>query len=297
MKKILNKKSIFIILILIFISSFTISCSQDKRPLAECYAWKAVKDDVEINLIGTVHPVKNDYNLLNEKIIQALNNTDILSVEIDLENSENIKYLSESQLLQQGDSIENYFNADEIIKLKSIYDQLGVDSELIYKLTPQSAVNMIIAKIYIQSGFNGDSLDSLLRNEARSKKITINELEGVKVQKETMDDVYNLDECKKVLTEFNENTINETYTSSNELYNAYVKGDTTVPILQIDKMKRDQRVYDILIKSRNLTMANKIIELSKDGKKHTIAVGFMHYFGDDSILAILEQNGFEIIKL
>jgi len=64
------------------------------------------------------------------------------------------------------------------------------------------------------------------------------------------------------------------------------------------EMKSNEpETYKIMLTDRNINMVNKIVELTKDGKKHTIAVGAGHFIGEDNMLKLLEDKGYKITRI
>ena len=57
------------------------------------------------------------------------------------------------------------------------------------------------------------------------------------------------------------------------------------------------QVRDELIGKRNATMAERIREMTKDGRSYFVVVGCGHFVGPDGIVARLRQSGFTVERL
>ncbi len=79
----------------------------------------------------------------------------------------------------------------------------------------------------------------------------------------------------------------------------YVNGDVESANEYEYKMMEtyDDETYEILIKDRNIKIVEKIKANMTDGKKHTLAVGYRHFMGKDSIIKLLELEGYTVKKL
>ena len=49
-----------------------------------------------------------------------------------------------------------------------------------------------------------------------------------------------------------------------------------------------------MITNRNKAMTKKIDELFLDNETYTVAVGALHFFGDESIIKMLENKGYTV---
>ena len=110
----------YLILFLITIFTFTLSSCSTKpveKETARGYIWEATKDDKTVTLVGTIHIGNNSISLLNDDIKQIIDNTDILSVELDLSLPSNLSEIQASGYLAKEDTIENYLSEDEIEKM------------------------------------------------------------------------------------------------------------------------------------------------------------------------------------
>lgn len=134
--------------------------------------------------------------------------------------------------------------------------------------------------------------------KANGDNITINELEGVDYQLETINKTFTWEYLKKYLNDYSNSNIDEEVDIAKNLFNAYKTGDIEFIEESNNKMKNDNpEYYKIMLTDRNIGMTNKIDELIKDGKNHTVAVGAAHFIGEDGILKLLEEKGYKITRV
>ncbi|WP_195428577.1 TraB/GumN family protein [Clostridium sp. D46t1_190503_E9] len=307
MKGILKFKNLLCFFIISFFITTLVSCNNKtiEKEISKGYIWEATDGTNSINLVGTIHLGSNNINFLNNDIKRIIDETDVLSVELDLSLKENIDKVQSSGYLKDGETIEKYLSEDEINKLYSILNTLSPNFN-IKKIQTLNAftLNSVLTNLcYAKAGIIGNGLDLIMMNQVKLRKtngdnIRINELEGVDSQLETMSEIFTWEYLKEYLNNYSNSNISEEVDTAKNLFNAYKNGDIGYIEELNNKMKTSNpEYYNIMLKNRNINMANKIDELVKDGKKHTVAVGAAHFIGDDSILKFLEEKGYEITRI
>lgn len=300
----------YLILFLITIFTFTLSSCSTKpveKETARGYIWEATKDDKTVTLVGTMHIGNDNVSLLNDDIKQIIADTDVLSVEVDLSVPSNLSEIQAAGYLSKEDNIENYLSKDEIEKLSSIYKALepNFNIDQVKNFTSYFLSSLLTNLIYSHAGISGPGLDALMINSMNSRlrkgeDVQINELEGVDNQLETLNLLFSWDSFKDLINESYEIVIVEKNAKEEplKLFEIYTNGDIDSMAEIYNQQKIDDpESYKILLLDRNILMANKIDELIKDGRKHTVAVGAGHFVGDDSILKLLEEKGYTITRV
>ncbi|MBS5307655.1 TraB/GumN family protein [Clostridium sp.] len=307
MKFIFKFKNLLFIFIIAFFTTTLVACNNKsiEKEVSKGYIWEATNGSTSVNLVGTIHLGSNNINFLNDDIKRIIDETDVLSVELDLSLKENIEKTQSSGYLKDRKTIENYLSEDEINKLSSIINTLSPKFNIkeINNLNSFSLISLLTNLCYAKAGILGNGLDLIMINGVKLRKangdnITINELEGVDYQLETINKTFTWEYLKKYLNDYSNSNINEEVDIAKNLFNAYKTGDIEFIEESNNKMKNDSpEYYKIMLTDRNIGMTNKIDELIKDGKKHTVAVGAAHFIGDDGILKLLEEKGYKITRV
>ena len=307
MKFIFKFKNLLFIFIIAFFTTTLVACNNKsiEKEVSKGYIWEATNGSTSVNLVGTIHLGSNNINFLNDDIKRIIDETDVLSVELDLSLKENIEKTQSSGYLKDGKTIENYLSEDEINKLSSIINTLSPKFNIkeINNLNSFSLSSLLTNLCYAKAGILGNGLDLIMINGVKLRKangdnITINELEGVDYQLETINKTFTWEYLKKYLNDYSNSNIDEEVDIAKNLFNAYKTGDIEFIEESNNKMKNDSpEYYKIMLTDRNIGMTNKIDELIKDGKKHTVAVGAAHFIGDDGILKLLEEKGYKITRV
>ena len=307
MKFIFKFKNLLFIFIIAFFTTTLVACNNRsiEKEVSKGYIWEATNGSTSVNLVGTIHLGSNNINFLNDDIKRIIDETDVLSVELDLSLKENIEKTQSSGYLKDGKTIENYLSEDEINKLSSIINTLSPKFNIkeINNLNSFSLSSLLTNLCYAKAGILGNGLDLIMINGVKLRKangdnITINELEGVDYQLETINKTFTWEYLKKYLNYYSNSNIDEEVDIAKNLFNSYKTGDIEFIEESNNKMKNDSpEYYKIMLTDRNIGMTNKIDELIKDGKKHTVAVGAAHFIGEDGILKLLEEKGYKITRV
>lgn len=282
MKFIFKFKNLLFIFIIAFFTTTLVACNNKsiEKEVSKGYIWEATNGSTSVNLVGTIHLGSNNINFLNDDIKRIIDETDVLSVELDLSLKENIEKTQSSGYLKDGKTIENYLSEDEINKLSSIINTLSPKFNIkeINNLNSFSLSSLLTNLCYAKAGILGNGLDLIMINGVKLRKangdnITINELEGVDYQLETINKTFTWEYLKKYLNYYSNSNIDEEVDIAKNLFNSYKTGDIEFIEESNNKMKNDSpEYYKIMLTDRNIGMTNKIDELIKDGKKHTVAV-------------------------
>ncbi|MDB1968791.1 MULTISPECIES: TraB/GumN family protein [Clostridium] len=307
MKFIFKFKNLLFIFIIAFFTTTLVACNNKsiEKEVSKGYIWEATNGSTSVNLVGTIHLGSNNINFLNDDIKRIIDETDVLSVELDLSLKENIEKTQSSGYLKDGKTIENYLSEDEINKLSSIINTLSPKFNIkeINNLNSFSLSSLLTNLCYAKAGILGNGLDLIMINGVKLRKangdnITINELEGVDYQLETINKTFTWEYLKKYLNDYSNSNIGEEVDIAKNLFNSYKTGDIEFIEESNNKMKNDSpEYYKIMLTDRNIGMTNKIDELIKDGKNHTVAVGAAHFIGEDGILKLLEEKGYKITRV
>ena len=299
-----NKTSIILSFLIIFVFTLT-GCTNKPVEKAESrgYIWEATKDNNTVTLVGTIHIGDNAVNLLNDDVKKILADTDVLSVELDLSSNSNIQKIQSASYLPQGETIDKYLSQDEVEKLTSIFKPLNLNSRKIENLNSFSLSSLFTNLVYAKAGIAGSGLDILMINEINSRKtkgdkVEVNELEGADFQLDMADDFFSWDSTKEFINNYSEDYLKNEINSATNLMEAFKNGDTKVLEDGNLELKNDSlEKYNMMLTDRNINMTNKIDELIKDGRKHTVAVGAGHFIGDDSVLKFLEEKGYTVTRI
>ena len=295
----LSTSLILVFMILVTLVGCNPESSEDKRPVAKGFIWEATSSEGEVvTLVGTMHPAPNTHILLNDKLKEILNSSDILTVEVDITLDSNMDKSNKSMYLDTGDTVENYLSTDEITKLSEILKSYNVNIDKVKNYNSHVIAQLISNLVLGKINYNAGSTDTLLIIEAKKNKIEVDEIESMDFQINLLKDLFDWETLKLMINEYDDEYVNEELEIATNLFNNYVNSDIeSAEKIEVLAREKDGEAYNIVSTERNKGMADKIDELIKDGKKRVVAVGYRHYIGEDSVLDFLEEKGYTISKL
>lgn len=288
--------AIFIFLgIVIYFSSLDLK--SDLKPEAKGFQWEVTKNNKSMYLIGTMHPINKEYNYFNKNVKDIIRKTDVLAVEIN-PSKEEIDNINAKNVYTNGHSIEDELNENQIKNLKSICNEIGIDYKAIKNLKPHIIMNKLESVLYYKANLVMETFDDMLKDTIVSKGKRVVQLENMEFQMDLLSKINGLESLKLNLNNYKKGKFleggEETIKYSKELMDGYAKGDKAIMEKAIELQKKNPLSYRVMITNRNKVMTKKIDELFADNEIYTVAVGTLHFFGDESIIKMLENKGYTV---
>lgn len=288
--------AIFIFLgIAIYFSSLDLK--SDFKPEAKGFQWEVTKNNKSMYLIGTMHPINKEYNYFNKNVKDIIRKTDVLAVEIN-PSKEEIDNINAKNVYINGHSIEDELNENQIKNLKSICNEIGIDYKDIKNLKPHIIMNKLESVLYYKANLVMETFDDMLKDTIVSKGKRVVQLENMEFQMDLLSKINGLESLKLNLNNYKKGKFlesgEETIKYSKELMDGYAKGNKAIMEKAIELQKKNPLSYRIMITNRNKVMTKKIDELFLDNETYTVAVGALHFFGDESIIKMLENKGYTV---
>lgn len=284
-----------------------------KRKLAELKAaacveneggffWKAEKNGNTVYMLGSIHLGIEEFYPLNSKIMKAFNESQYLAVEADILNLNPLEFqqtVLEKAVYDDGSTIEDHISKELYKKLTDIFVSYGADMNEIKYLKPWYLSMSLDSLKSTDPKYKAElGIDHYFLSKAGNKKII--ELEGAEFQINMLSG-FSEDVQIKLL----EDSLNADRTADGlaPLIKAWQTSDDaaiekllfTVP----DNSPEYKAYMTEMFDNRNIGMANKIEKYLTGSTKGTyfVVVGAGHYFGDMSIIKLLENKGLKIEKL
>ncbi|WED21126.1 TraB/GumN family protein [Vibrio sp. JC009] len=256
---------------------------------AEPLYWKATKGGKELMILGSIHLGKPDMYPLPQPVLQFLDKSDAVILEIDMDSAPTLP-------AGKQEITGEYLSAIQKQKLSRISKEIGLsDKVLLSQPTWQAALWMQLS-YFNQLGYQDQwGVDTYLSNQAKQKGIPLMGLESVDFQlslftnrevgRELINDILdNWEENKQVSRCMKDNWLSGDKVSLNKLAEESVLSN---------------ELADSFLYSRNLNWANRLDNhrfLPKQGK-FLVVVGTLHLIGKQSLIELLEQRGFSLEQL
>ncbi|MGL4742547.1 MAG: TraB/GumN family protein [Sarcina sp.] len=269
------------------------------------YIWEATKDGKSINLVGTMHPAPKGINYFNETLNEVIENADILAVEVDITDkqvlNDFVRLQKENFFLKEG-TLKGELSKEAFDKLDELLKKVGSSYSEVKNLNKEGLRQILSTLLINYVGYNGQTLDEAIINKFKELEKEVVALENIDIQFEALTAAASIIDIEKTLVEFNDENIRKQSEYCNALLDAFTKSEVEYPEIVVQEQKNEAKkqkndVYNILHTNRNKGMVEKINEYMKDDKSYVVAVGYLHYFGEDSVLKMLEKEGYEIKKI
>lgn len=272
--------------------------------------WKVQGDKGNVMyLFGSIHAGDKRTDDVLESLSGKLEECDTLAVEYDfvayekdetaqLQDIQRMMY-TDGTNVKQHMKPELYEKAVNYLKDADCYDELYNDYNLGFWLSLLQQI--AVSKTAFEPS---EAMDFKLINYAYEHKLAIAEVESAEFQKSKLNDLSD-DLLNLQLQAFFKTK--KYYTATlNEMYEAWLSGDAAkleeltnddCSWLSDDQKKLLEEYQKAMYTGRNLGMAGKAEELLKSGKNVFFSVSTSHFLGDDGIIKLLENKGYQVEKI
>ncbi|MGL5650061.1 MAG: TraB/GumN family protein [Clostridium sp.] len=305
MKKV--KRVLSLAMSTMFVLGAFIGCGADKKEevkeqkaIAKGYQWEATKDGKSIYLIGTMHPIDTKYDYFSEGVNKIIEKTDVLSVEVNPTEAELLAFATR-MVQPEGKSIESNLNEKQIKALKALCEDAKIDYNQVKVFKSFGVSQLISEAIYKKAELTMATFDDQLIEKYNKDGKKVTQVETLEFQGDLLDGILGDEALIQTLDTYTEGSFDEIVKEDVEyakgLMEAYKNGEEKTMNEAIDMQKEDKETYKALIVDRNKGMVEKIEGYMKEKESYVVAVGTLHFFGDDSIIKMLEDKGYEIKKI
>jgi len=271
----------------------------------------------KIYLFGSIHAADERAYPMQNKIMEAYNNSDYLAVELDLiafksDLSAQMKML-QMFLCENGKTLKDYLSSEgyeiiiEYMKDNGIYISA-------YEMYRPAMIYSLLSNVTIEKSKldSKKGIDMYFLSEAKEDKKEILEIESAQMQYSLLsslpDELYEL-----IILSYIEQEEQE-ISGLKELYEGWLRGDIKSLVSSDDfdinkikeglteeeKFKFDKEMELLndfnneLINNRNDGMNNVIDNYFKEGKNVFVVVGAAHVVGDNGLVNSLVKSGYNV---
>ena len=253
--------------------------------------WKVSGGDITkpSYLFGTIHMLPQDKYFFTAQMLTALNSTDVLALEADMDIplAEQMK-MATQMMMPDGKSWADYMTEDEYKSVKSAFvDSLGIKDKKVDKyanIRPIYVSGLILTELLGKVKMYEQELTSL----AKKEKKEIIGLETIQEQMEIISAIPIEDQIEDLKA-----TTASMLRDYNEMLDAYVNQD----LKELGKVATESEGFDKmeakLLTERNDRWVRAIQE--KLAKNSTFyAVGAMHLVGENGLIEQLTKAGYTV---
>ncbi|MFC1594588.1 TraB/GumN family protein [Candidatus Omnitrophota bacterium] len=281
-------------------NAFTVSpaahVAQDKS-----FLWKTSSATNTLYLLGSIHLANKNLYPLNAAIEDAFNASDILVVEVNLNETNPLEVAQKFEkagTYPPGETLKKYLSDESLTLTKAKLQKLGLDLSLMNHYKPWLLALNVTEIWLLRLGFSAHyGIDSHFMAKASGKKI---------VELETVDYQINLfrnltDQLSEMLLVSTLVDLDIIETEMKTLLKAWRQGDTkfveSILLKGLQDFPELLPVYETILYKRNIEMASRIESFFQTDDTYFIVVGAAHLVGDKGILHILKNRGYSFEQL
>lgn len=278
---------------------------KESGKFTEGVLWKIEKDKELIGyLFGTIHMNDKRVNKVRKNIIGIFDEMNSFAMESFPSDHYWNPYhggqmIKGDMTLPKGETLEQLIGKDLYKRVEGVLLNLGLDKETILHMKPWAAMRSFAVKAE-----NNDDLilDYELLDRAAAQKKELYQVESIE---EFLVTFYAMPQDVQIkLLEFTVNSYDEMRSTINKMLEAYLDEDlskmyeiSTSFIPNRPEYERYRETYlKHVVKDRNIVMEHYMRKPMRE-KKTFIAVGALHLYGDQGVLALMEKDGYQVTRI
>jgi uncharacterized protein len=261
--------------------------------------WTLKDEDTTLYLMGTVHMLRPDVDWRTPEVDAAIGSADTIVFEADTTSPEAgrdlMKFFSAQGMFGDGTQLTSLLTEGEVALLNEALVEVDLPLAAVQPMRPwYAAINLSVIQM-TQEGFDPSSgVEMKIEAEAKARGAAFDYLETVDQQ---LGEFAGLDNCAQI--EFLMQTaegMKEGTETLDLLVSEWADGDTVglAALLASPDSFGSDAAYDALLKNRNARWAPLIAGMLDEPGTRLIAVGAGHLAGDDSVIAMLRAEGYEV---
>lgn len=267
--------------------------------------WRIEKDKEFVGYIfGTIHMNDKRVNAVRKAIIDKFDEMTSFAMESFPSDHYFNPYhggqmIKGDMTLPRGQTLEMLIGKDLYARVEDILLNLGLDKETILHLKPWAAMRSFAVKA---DNTEDLILDYELLDRAAAQKKDLYQVESIE---EFLVTFYAMPEDVQIkLLEFTLNSYAEMRNTINLMLEAYLEEDLT-KMYQVStsfipnkpEYERYRTTYlKHVVKDRNVVMEHYMRKPLRE-KQTFIAVGALHLYGDQGVLALMEKDGYQVERV
>lgn len=261
--------------------------------------WKVKGAHGTVYLFGSVHVMKPDVAWETAKVKSALAASGTMYLEVaDLDNMAAVQPLVMQFGLDPEHPLSTKISKDDVALLDAAAKSLGLPGEQAFEPMQPWMVSMTLSVLpMVKAGYSPNSgIDTTLLAESKAAQRPVKGFETMTEQIHLVADVSQQEQVKVLHKDLTE--LDKEAAETNETVAAWERGDVeTIGKIDNDELAvKYPEEYKRMIVDRNQRWAVTLDGLLKDPQTGTVfvAVGAAHLAGADSVIKMLEKDGWKV---
>ena len=256
-------------------------------------------------LFGTLHVGLPAFYPLEDRLTGALAASSTLALELDpgQPRADLQDALHTYGMLAPGNPAYDGLPPQQKRRLDRLLQQGGLDASFMLSFKPVLLATMLALAEYTRQGYRSDlSSDAWLAREARRHHVRVLELESLGSQLALLDRLPAPDRWRFLDEMMDTIESGAQRTEAQEVVRAWSTADRDAldriaEQCETDRSVSGRFVTQVLLKERNVGLADRLLQLLRAEDRTVAAIGVMHLLGTGSVPALMEQTGVSIERI
>jgi uncharacterized protein YbaP (TraB family) len=274
--------------------------SATSRPLPaqeKSLLWQVSRDEKSIFLLGSIHYLRRENYPLNQTILNALDASKRLVLEIDLNrtSAESAQQATlEKAVYRDGTNLAQNISPETYELASRRASELGLDMRIFNPMKPWFAALTMVAINLQRMGLDPKfGVDRHLAERAKSSGKPTSGLETVESQLRLFDQLSKREQ--ELMLRETVGELERLDRDINEIVQSWLKGDDSrLTALLLTGMQEYPDLYEKILIDRNRRWVTDIEKLVQQGSGAMVVVGAAHLVGKDSVVEMLKAKGYSV---
>jgi uncharacterized protein YbaP (TraB family) len=260
--------------------------------------WKVSKGKQHFYLAGSIHMLSAEDYPLPAEYLQALNQSEVLLLETDLEqlsSPEGIQQMIALNSYPSGENLLQQLSAPLAKQLADYCREHNIPLEQITRFKPAFAAVMLTTTQLQAQGATAPGVDAYLQDEAKKSGKKVAGLETTQQHLAVLTELNN--SGAETLIESTMEDLTDSSEDFDAMRKAWRSGDLKqLEALYLTDLKNYPAIYQTLIVKRNNAWVKQLV--AADYKTPVfVLVGALHLAGDQGLVRQFKQQGYQVTSL
>ena len=258
--------------------------------------WRLQSGEANLVFLGSHHMVPAGLNWQDVRMEDAMAAADGIVFETDIEGSKDPVFgqrMMAAGSLPPGETLQQQLSPEVYVEISMIAARMGLPIQKMAGFKPWMVALVMEVTHLVSLGFNPDTgVEEVLFQAANAAGKPVLELETLDEQLAAIQSLEQLS-GDDVLKDATEHFDDLEYPQ--KMLTAWLTGDLeTLNDMFLEDMKEFPTIYEALVVNRNRNWMGPIEAMIPSGGNYFIIAGAGHFVGEDSVIKMLEERGYEL---
>jgi uncharacterized protein len=268
---------------------------------ADTSVWQLRQGSQTLYIAGTVHLLPPEQFPLPDAFSQAYLQADTLVLETDirqLDTPGGMQLLMQHARYQDGRTLNRVLSAGTYQQLAEFAAAQGVNLQTLNSFKPDFVLLTLMQAALQKAGMAGEGVDLHFLQQAVSDAKPLLFLETIEQQLSLLLNASASNEEQFVKQNLQQLSGMEAQLT--QIISAWRRGDTkalATLAMAFTDTKEGKQFYDVLLVQRNKNWLPQIVQMLNTPEVELVLVGALHLAGDNNVLQLLREQGYQLTQL